>query len=80
MKKGTVKFFNETKGFGFITDEEGGKDYFVHSSKLSENSCTSARKVSKVISIYASEYQPGFGISNFSISQIFIFVFSAISS
>tara|TARA_B100001250_G_C19744230_1_gene764507 strand:- start:846 stop:1040 length:195 start_codon:yes stop_codon:yes gene_type:complete len=36
MKKGTVKFFNETKGFGFITDEEGGKDYFVHSTGLAE--------------------------------------------
>jgi len=36
MKKGTVKFFNETKGFGFITDEEGGKDYFVHSTGISD--------------------------------------------
>ena len=36
MKKGTVKFFNETKGFGFITEEGGSQDYFVHSSGLSE--------------------------------------------
>jgi CspA family cold shock protein len=35
MEKGTVKFFNNTKGFGFITAEGGGKDYFVHSSGLS---------------------------------------------
>ena len=34
MNKGTVKFFDETKGFGFIKDEETGTDYFVHSSGL----------------------------------------------
>lgn len=36
MKKGTVKFFNETKGFGFIKDEESGKDVFVHTTGLSD--------------------------------------------
>ena len=35
IKKGTVKFFNETKGFGFITEEGGSEDYFVHSTGLS---------------------------------------------
>jgi len=34
MQKGTVKFFNETKGFGFITPENGGQEIFVHSSGL----------------------------------------------
>ena len=34
MRKGTVKFFVESKGFGFITDEETGKDIFVHISGI----------------------------------------------
>jgi CspA family cold shock protein len=34
MNKGTVKFFNETKGFGFIKDGETEKEYFVHASGL----------------------------------------------
>ena len=34
MSKGTVKFFNETKGFGFIVDEDTSKEYFVHVTGL----------------------------------------------
>jgi CspA family cold shock protein len=34
MSKGVVKFFNETKGFGFIIDTESSKEYFVHVSGL----------------------------------------------
>jgi len=34
MKKGTVKFFNESKGFGFIIEEGSKQEYFVHVSGL----------------------------------------------
>lgn len=37
MPQGTVKFFNEVKGFGFITPDEGGKDIFVHKNGLTED-------------------------------------------
>ena len=34
MNKGTVKFFNESKGFGFIIDDESKTEYFVHVTGL----------------------------------------------
>lgn len=34
MSNGTVKFFNEAKGFGFIKEENSDKEYFVHSTGL----------------------------------------------
>ena len=36
MNKGTVKFFDTGRGYGFILDSETGEEYFVHSSGLSE--------------------------------------------
>ncbi|HLV69617.1 MAG TPA: cold shock domain-containing protein [Xanthomarina sp.] len=34
MSKGTVKFFNDSKGFGFIVEEDTNKEHFVHISGL----------------------------------------------
>ncbi|WP_412850865.1 cold-shock protein [Chryseobacterium sp. PMSZPI] len=45
MQQGTVKFFNEAKGFGFITPSDGSKDIFVHSSGLSVASIRENDKV-----------------------------------
>jgi CspA family cold shock protein len=37
MNKGTVKFFNDSKGFGFIKDTNSSKEYFVHSTGLKDD-------------------------------------------
>jgi CspA family cold shock protein len=48
MAKGTVKWFNTTKGFGFIAPEGGGKDVFVHISAVERAGLTGLADNQKV--------------------------------
>ena len=48
MPTGTVKFFNETKGFGFIQPDDGGQDAFVHISAVEQAGMRSLAKDQKV--------------------------------
>ena len=48
MATGTVKFFNYDKGYGFITNDEGGPDAFVHVTAVERAGMTSLNKDQKV--------------------------------
>jgi CspA family cold shock protein len=48
MANGTVKWFNSTKGFGFIEHEAGGKDVFVHVSAVERSGLTTLADNQKV--------------------------------
>jgi cold shock protein len=48
MQTGTVKFFNTTKGYGFIKPEDGGKDVFVHISAVERSGMQSLSEGQRV--------------------------------
>jgi cold shock protein len=48
MDTGTVKWYNETKGYGFIQPDNGGKDVFVHATALERAGLRSLREGQKV--------------------------------
>jgi CspA family cold shock protein len=55
VSTGTVKWFNESKGFGFITPDDGGSDLFVHHSEIAGEGYRSLQEGQKV------EYEVGQG-------------------
>lgn len=55
MAKGTVKWFNPTKGFGFIEPEDGSKDVFVHISAVERAGLSTLNDAQKI----SYEVQPG---------------------
>ncbi len=48
MPTGTVKWFNTTKGYGFITPDDGGKDLFVHISAVEKSGMRSLNEGQKI--------------------------------
>jgi CspA family cold shock protein len=48
MSTGTVKWFNDSKGFGFITPDDGGKDLFAHHTAIQMDGYKSLQEAQKV--------------------------------
>ena len=65
MAQGTVKWFNDDKGYGFITPDEGRNDLFVHHSGIAGNGFKSLEEGAKV-SYEATQGQKGMQADNVS--------------
>ena len=66
MSTGTVKFFNETKGFGFIKEDESGKEYFVHVTGLSDKI-----RENDTVTFDIQEGKKGLNAVNVKLSQLY---------
>jgi CspA family cold shock protein len=62
MTTGTVKFFNTTKGFGFIQPDDGGPDVFIHVSELERSDLRELREGQKIT--FESKMDPKKGKPN----------------
>ena len=67
METGKVKWFNETKGFGFITPDNGGKDIFAHYSQI-QNSGFKSLQENQSVSYEVEEGPKGLQANNIKIS------------
>ena len=65
MAQGTVKWFSDEKGYGFITPDEGGKDIFVHHTGIAGNGFKSLDEGAKV-SYEATQGKKGMQADNVS--------------
>ena len=65
MAQGTVKWFSEDKGYGFVTPDDGGKDLFVHFSGIAGTGFKSLEEGAKV-SYEATQGQKGMQAANVS--------------
>ena len=59
MSSGTVKWFNNTKGFGFIQPEDGGKDVFVHISAVERAGMSTLNEGQKISYELVTDRQRG---------------------
>lgn len=64
MSQGTVKWFNEKKGFGFITPDDGGDDLFVHHTNITANGFRTLKDGQRV------EFEPAQGKKGMEATQV----------